>query len=350
MSTPWRYATEDATAIADGAYQLAKGLGGLTRARAVRDAWPRHDRDAWASMIEMGWLGMLVPETQGGLGMAASDVVVLLENLGRMLVPEPILQGIVSAQLLAALDGAGNADLLKDLLEGSRRVLTVSDVAVADVASVRSLRVPDATADVTLLVAADNDGFEIKAIACDSPGVMVTPHACVDGSSLSEVRIDPEAWQAGRTVGGGDPARFAWQRASDLMLLGYSAQMVGLMHEALQITLGYMALRKQFGQPIGAFQALQHRAASCYVAIVSTRATVHEACRSLARPVSLHRAAAIAKAAVSDAVLHVTKECVQFHGAIGFTDEHDIGLFLRRAMTLAARQGNARDQRASLIG
>jgi alkylation response protein AidB-like acyl-CoA dehydrogenase len=126
--------------------------------------------------------------------------------------------------------------------------------------------------------------------------------------------------------------------------------MVGLMHEALQITLGYMALRKQFGQPIGAFQALQHRAASCYVSMVSTRATVHEACRSLAQPALLHRAAAIAKAAVSDAALHVTKECVQFHGAIGFTDEHDIGLFLRRAMTLAARQGNARDQRARLIG
>jgi alkylation response protein AidB-like acyl-CoA dehydrogenase len=128
------------------------------------------------------------------------------------------------------------------------------------------------------------------------------------------------------------------------MLLGYSAFLVGLMDEALKITIGYMNMRKQFGTPIGAFQALQHRAASCYVDIVASRALVLEACRAFSTGMR-SRAACAAKARASAAALRVIKECVQFHGAIGFADEHDIGLYLRKAVTISARLGGELQQK-----
>jgi alkylation response protein AidB-like acyl-CoA dehydrogenase len=111
--------------------------------------------------------------------------------------------------------------------------------------------------------------------------------------------------------------------------------LAGLAARALELTAEYLKTREQFGVPIGSFQALQHRAASMHVEVASARALVREAARAIGHP-GQTRAAAAAKAYASDAALKVTREAIQLHGAIGFTDEHDIGLFHRRAMALVA--------------
>ncbi|MGK6305770.1 acyl-CoA dehydrogenase family protein [Variovorax sp. DT-64] len=128
----------------------------------------------------------------------------------------------------------------------------------------------------------------------------------------------------------------AWKQGRNLQRLGDAAYLCGLMDAALQLALDYMRLRRQFGVPIGSFQALQHRASAAHVDASATRALVHEAARAFgsvretwAAAASVHRAAA--------AALRVAKEVVQFHGAVGFADEHDAGLYLRRAMTVGAR-------------
>jgi alkylation response protein AidB-like acyl-CoA dehydrogenase len=150
--------------------------------------------------------------------------------------------------------------------------------------------------------------------------------------------VSCRAWDDAAVVASGPVAQAAFEHATDVMRLGYAAYLVGLAHEALQMALDFMKIRSQFGTPIGTFQALQHRAATCYVDASASRALVYEAARCFRSPTRA-RAVAAAKARASAAALHVTKECVQFHGAMGFADEHDIGLYLRKAMTFASRLG-----------
>jgi alkylation response protein AidB-like acyl-CoA dehydrogenase len=120
--------------------------------------------------------------------------------------------------------------------------------------------------------------------------------------------------------------------------LGYAALLTGLMDEALQITVGYLKDRRQFGIPIGAFQALQHRAASLYVIIKSTRALLYEAAKA---GVERRRVAALgAKAYAAKAAIQTVQECVALHGAIGYTEEYKMSLFFRRAMALAVAGGD----------
>ncbi len=124
--------------------------------------------------------------------------------------------------------------------------------------------------------------------------------------------------------------------------------MLGAMRASLDITLDYLRQRKQFGKAIGSFQALQHRAVDLYVQIELARSAIDRAVRALSSPVEAREkalAASACKARVSDAALLVAKESIQMHGAIGYTDEHDIGLFVRRALKLSAWLGNAAQHR-----
>ncbi|HVB36947.1 MAG TPA: acyl-CoA dehydrogenase family protein, partial [Vicinamibacterales bacterium] len=121
---------------------------------------------------------------------------------------------------------------------------------------------------------------------------------------------------------------------------GYSALLVGLMREALRLTLHHLKERRQFGVPIGSFQAIRHRCASMYVGVAATRALLFEACEA-AGSARQALAAAAAKAKAAEVALKLVEECVQFHGATGFSDAHDIGLFFRRAMALVRAGGDA---------
>jgi alkylation response protein AidB-like acyl-CoA dehydrogenase len=156
--------------------------------------------------------------------------------------------------------------------------------------------------------------------------------------------VSEAAWDAAPTLAEGADARRAFEGGRDMLLLALAAALVGVMDEALQQSLEYMKVRQQFGNAIGSFQALQHRAASCHVQVQAARALVYEACKADSAA-SRALACAAAKGRASAAALAVTKECVQFHGAIGFADEHNIGLYLRKAMVLAARMGGEVQQR-----
>ena len=136
----------------------------------------------------------------------------------------------------------------------------------------------------------------------------------------------------------GAPASAAFEALADALCIGRAAQLVGLMSAALDLTVEYLKTREQFGRPIGSFQALQHRAATAYVDITASRSLLYEACRAFGTA-KQGRAAAAAGARACGAALRVTQECVQLHGAIGFADEYDLGLFLRRAMALVGAAG-----------
>lgn len=357
--------TESARMILDSAIEFAEGSGGALRARVMRDKFTQLDRRTWQQILGLGWPLVAVAEEHGGLALGLDCMAALAEGTSRMLLPEPLMANVVGAALLSACAASpasagngghgghgGNAQaaghaahaLLAELMDGACLAVPVFPVTRGK-APLLLKHVPDCYAGATLLLAKDNaKRFCIRAIPIDAAGVTLHPAACVDGSMLSDVEVTAPAWDGAVTLAEGPGARAAFALAQDSLLISYAAALVGVMDEALQQTIEYMKVRQQFGTPIGAFQALQHRAATCHVEIQAARALVYEACKAT-EPALRAKAAIAAKARASAAGLRVTKECVQFHGAIGFADEHNIGLYLKKAMALSARLGGEAQQR-----
>lgn len=335
-------AQSDRELVARSATDLLQHLGGLQHARAVRDAWPKVDGAAWKAMAEAGWIGTLVPESSGGSGMDALDACALLEAAGEWLAPEPLAAAIAAATALT------KHAMLPSVLSGERLVLPALDAYDAD-SAVRAQRVGDAlvldgiVANVVdghwatdfLVPARLGDELALALVAAGTKGLVHAPAMTVDGGSVGELRLERASAQM---VATGDAARKALGDLADLSSLGRAALLSGLMRRALAMTVEYLKTRQQFGRPIGANQVLQHRAATAQVEVTVTGALVREGWRTVGT--DRQRAGASAAAArASAAAMRVTKECIQLHGAIGFTDEYDIGLFLRRAMALAGACG-----------
>jgi alkylation response protein AidB-like acyl-CoA dehydrogenase len=192
------------------------------------------------------------------------------------------------------------------------------------------------TCEGFLVNARGSDGLLVCFVDRKAPGLTIRSVPTVDGRSYGELIFDDV------------PAKSVMERAEDaaailrrylgLMLVATSAEMLGVMEGVNDMTLEYLKTRKQFGRAIGSFQALQHRAVDNYVLIESTRSLLHQVCGG-GEPVPEALASAL-KAVASSAALAVTKSAVQLHGAIGFTDEYDAGLFLKRAMWLSSYFGN----------
>jgi alkylation response protein AidB-like acyl-CoA dehydrogenase len=208
--------------------------------------------------------------------------------------------------------------------------------------------------------AAGATGFIVSARATDGAGLFWVPAQAVGlvlthewradetpigRLSLDDVRVPASAVIVAPRIAGLDALRGAIDETAVLA----SAEMLGVMEAALQMTLAYLRTRVQFGQPIGSFQALQHKAADLYVQQELVRAVLQDALRGVASDADPLAAAAVAsrcKARASDAGLRTLREVIQLHGAIGYTDEHDAGLYLKRALTLSAWLGNASAHRA----
>jgi alkylation response protein AidB-like acyl-CoA dehydrogenase len=202
----------------------------------------------------------------------------------------------------------------------------------------------------------DPTGVTLFLLAPDAPGVTVTRQTRVDGRNAALVRLADVRVDAAAVVGEVDRGAALLARVLDRATVALTAEMLGAMTTAFDMTIDYLKTRKQFGVPIGSFQALKHRAARLYVELELTRSAVMGAHRAIDEgrdDASVTRAAAIAKARASDAFVLIGNEGVQMHGGIGMTDEHDIGLFLKRARAAEQTFGDAawhRDRLAGLHG
>ena len=181
--------------------------------------------------------------------------------------------------------------------------------------------------------------LRICVVQRSGPGIAVESEATVDGGSITRLHFDRVALTDLPVMEMGPDAAAAFDEATDLMRLGYTALLTGLMDEALAMTVAYLKDRRQFGVPIGSFQALQHRVASLYVIVKASRAFLYEACKADAERRGV--AALGAKAYASQSAMQTVRECVQLHGAMGYTEEHNMSLFFRRAMSLAVAGGDA---------
>ncbi len=313
--------------IVDGISDLLDGSGGLKRVRKLQEGSLSFDREAWGKLASLGWLGAAVPEAQGGTGLAMREIALLLEHAGKRLMPEPLVLALAGSRILAAL----GSPLLADVLAG--KLIAVPVEAAID--GVTSYVSDGHVGDVFLALIGD----QAYAIARKTPGVTVESEETVDGGSITRLRLAQVKPTDLTLLAKGEVAIAAFREAQDLARLGYAALLTGLMDQALQMTVQYMKDRKQFGVPIGSFQALQHRAASLYVVIKASRALLYEACRAV--PPRRTIAALAAKSYASETAMQTVKECVALHGAMGYTAEHDMSLFFRRAMALSVAGGDA---------
>ncbi len=325
---PW---SDDQAESARMVRDSAAGFLDVARARALRGTMPGFSCEAWREMGALGWIGLLVPEGAGGTGLSMVEMCALAEELGRGLAPEPLIPCAMSAALLAE---AGERDTLAALLAGEAVVLTAwQDRAntltpCTDAAAMRRF-VPMAGGATHILLPVGDALHLLDAAACD-----ITTEATHDGGHLGTVRPG-----TGRAIG-----HAALAPALDRAALATAAYLLGGMEAAYAMTLAYLNTRQQFGRIIGSFQALQHKAADTKLHIALTRAAVEEAAAA-PTPATCSRA----KARASEAAMLVQQNCVQLSGGIGYTDQYDVGLYLRRAMVLAPAFGGAALHRARFM-
>lgn len=354
--------------LRDSAATFAK-RGGLPRIRALRGTRPGLDRAVWTQMAEQGWLGILIPEALGGQGLGFGEMAVVVQELARTLGPEPL----VSSSVLAAsvLIGSDNEALKNALLPKIASGETIAAVAFAgrfdglgsgatsvtaqgsgsDVLLQGTVHhaYPALCADDFIVAARGSDGLCLYRVPADKAGLSVKEELRADGTFAGNLTLDGVKVGKADLVAGGAKAETALQRATDAATILTCAELYGCMDQTLDITLNYLKTRVQFGKPIGSFQALQVRCVELHIQKELALGALNDAVRTLDDPKAtsnqVSMAASRAKSRCGDVALLIGREAVKLHGAIGFTDEYDIGLYLRRAMTLNAWLGNPSEHR-----
>lgn len=326
--------------IRESAAGLAPRTGDLRRIRALRFQTPGFDRGVWGQMCEMGWPGLLVAEDDGGAGQGMGAYCALTEELGAALAPEPLIGASMSAAVLRGTDLSrlldGSALVLPAWQERANRFDVGTETIVSDgrVTGTKMFILGAGGADGFLV--AGRDGLAL--VAADAAGVTLRMEKTQDGGEFGTLVLD----NAPCTPVAGDLSE-----ALDQAALATSAYLLGAMDRVFGLTLDYLRTRQQFGRPIGSFQALQHRAADLKIQVALTRASVENAA-ALWDAGDSGRVAAVsrAKARASDAAMLVCRQAIQLFGGIGYTDEADPGLFLRKAMVLMNLYGSAALHRA----
>ncbi|HET7160286.1 MAG TPA: acyl-CoA dehydrogenase family protein, partial [Burkholderiales bacterium] len=342
---------------------IARGTS-ISRVRALRGSVREYDRTLWRQIADLGWLGIAVPERHGGMGLGLAETAIVAEGLARSLAPEPYTAcAVLAAGVLIASDNdILKSELLPAMVSGERvlalawqeeaGVLDSSGIALHATSFEGGYRLNGskryvsgaAGADTYLVAARSESGLMLACMERDSAGVTTDIQTLADGRHFTTLTLRDVFVPGERIAASGDTARAALERALDHATAIASAELYGVMSRVLEMSVEYMKTRVQFGKPIGSFQALQHRAVDLHIQKELSSAVLDEALAQLEREPDAPARAAIAsraKARCSDAGVRITREAIQIHGAIGFTDEYDAGLYLKRALVLAAWLGNA---------
>ncbi|MDN5005617.1 acyl-CoA dehydrogenase family protein [Bradyrhizobium sp. GCM10027634] len=336
-------------AIRDTASAVAPRNGTLERVRKLRFTSPGFDPAVWKEMAGLGWIGLRLPESMGGVGMGVMEAVALHEELGRGLVPEPLIAASLAVRMLAVTT---EQDLVQEVIAGGTLVAlawqeTPDGIELPAGRTRCRLFVPmTGAAQYYLAPVAGSDRLQLRLF--DANELSIATHLQQDGTTVGTVEIPVDC---GRTLCG--DVRDSLRAALDEAALTSAAYLLGLAQRAFDITLDYLKQRRQFDQPLAAFQALQHRAADLMIQLTLTRASIDDAAIQAEQAVDpAWRSLAIsrAKARASDTALLVTREALQMHGAIGWADECDIGLFLRKALVVANQFGSALSHRNRFMG
>jgi alkylation response protein AidB-like acyl-CoA dehydrogenase len=370
--------TEEQSMIRDGAKAWVQEKSPVTAFRKMRDSGndAGFDKAAWAEMAEMGWAGILVPEEFGGTGLGYLTLGLVLEETGRTLTASPLISTALTATTALLLGGseAQKKNWLPKIAEGKVIATLAVDegphhapekVAMKAAKSGSGYKLSGSkrfvldggTADLIIVAArtsgkpGDKSGITLFLVDGKASGLTRETIKSVDSrgyANLTFKDVDGEA------LGSVDNGFDVLDATLDRARAGLAAEMLGAAAQSFETTLDYLKTRVQFGQPIGTFQALQHRAAKMFTDLELTRSCVEGALAAIDRNANdVAQLASLAKAKACDLDHLVSNEMVQMHGGIGMTDAHDAGLYLKRARVAEATFGNAayhRDRYATLLG
>lgn len=318
--------------------------------------------ELWRQFGELGLTGICIPEGQGGLGLGATEAALVLEEIGRNLTPSPFLTTAVAAA--RAIEGtahaerwypgilSGEAVLALAIDEGRRHAPELTAMQARrhgngfELDGSKQFVVQGASADLVLVAArtggspGETDGITLFAVPRDADGLEVENVTLADASKAARLTFDNVALDADAVVGEVDGGWGKLSRALDTGRAGAAAELVGVAAGASAITVDYLKQRKQFGRLIGEFQVLQHRAAHLYGEIEIARAAALKAAQLLdSGDDKAELMVSVAKAKAAAAADLAVREGVQMHGGIGMTDEHDIGLYMKREAVLGEMFG-----------
>jgi alkylation response protein AidB-like acyl-CoA dehydrogenase len=328
----------------------------LRQLRDSKDA-TGFSRDLWKAFAEMGFSGLLVPEAFGGSGLGCVEAGVVMEEIGRTLMPSPFLatavlaasaltRGGSEAQKSQHLPKISDGSLLAALAvdEGAKhRPLQIAMQAVRSgngfkLHGEKALVVDGHTADLLIVAArtagaaGESNGLTLFLVDPKAKGIATERTVMVDAHNAARIVFDNAEVDADSVLGEVDQGGAMLEGVLNIGRGAVAAEMVGLSEEVFGRTVGYLKERKQFGKLIGEFQALQHRAAELYIEIEITRAAVLKALQTLDGNFDqAGSAVTVAKARAGSTATLAAQEGVQMHGGMGMTDQFDIGFFMKRA-------------------
>ncbi|THD66964.1 MAG: acyl-CoA dehydrogenase [Bradyrhizobium sp.] len=350
---------EEQTMLRDSARGLISDKAPVSHLRQLRDSNDAtgFSRDLWKAFAEMGFCGLLVPENFGGSGLGCVEAGVVMEEIGRTLMPSPFLSTAVVAA--SALSRGGSAAQKSEYLPKISDGSLLAALAVDEGAKHRPLQtkmqaarsgngfrlngakafvVDGHTADLLVVAArtagaaGEREGLTLFLVDPKSKGIETERTAMVDSHNAARVVFDNVEVNADGVLGEVDQGGALLEGVLNIARGGVASEMVGLSEEVFGRTVGYLRERKQFGKLIGEFQALQHRAAQLCIEIEITRAAVLKALQTLDGNFEKAGAAvAVAKARAGSTATLAVQEGVQMHGGMGMTDQFDIGFFMKRA-------------------
>jgi hypothetical protein len=361
--------TEEQSMLRDSARGLISDKAPVSHLRQLRDAKDAtgFSRELWKSFAEMGFAGLLVPEEFGGSALGCVEAGVVMEEIGRTLMPSPFLSTAVlaasalsrggsaaqkaehlpkisSGDLIAALavdEGAKHRPLqtaLKAVRSGNGFRLSGSKALVVDGHVAGLLIVAARTAGT----AGESNGITLFLVDPRSRGIATERTIMVDSHNAARIEFADVEVNADHVLGEVDQGHALLEGVLNIGRGAVASEMVGLSEEVFGRTVNYLKERKQFGKAIGEFQALQHRAAQLYIDIEITRAAVLKALQTLdANFDKAANAVAVAKARAGTTATRAVQEGVQMHGGMGMTDQFDIGFFMKRARVCEELFGDA---------
>jgi alkylation response protein AidB-like acyl-CoA dehydrogenase len=351
--------SESQQILKDTARKFFAGECPIATVRKLMETETAYDAALWAKLAEQGFTGVIVPEEYGGMGLGKVELILLLEEAGYALLPGPFFSTVALA--VPVIDALGTSSQKKKYLapipagQARSTLALVEENGSWDPAQMRlsaagdrltgtKLFVTDAAAASFIVVAARNGVFMVET---NAPGLRLQP---MKGMDLTRriYSVEFKNTPAEKLDGVGDLSR-----ALDIATAALAAEMTGGMQRVLETTVAYAKTRKQFGKPIGIFQAVQHLCADMYLETESSRSAAYYASWALEENApDAARAVSIAKMYASDAGRTVGNRGIQVHGGMGFTWENDLHLYYRRAKASETMLGDAtfhRERIAKLV-
>jgi alkylation response protein AidB-like acyl-CoA dehydrogenase len=350
--------SDDQEALRQSAREVLSDKAGPAAYRTAMGTKTGTDDALWKTVTELGWSGVAIDEQHGGLGLGLIELAILMEETGRALAPVPFFSTVALAgQLLEQAAGGGRDEALREIASGGRRATAALgqkdgryDAGGVSVKAARTENgwkfsgtaalAPEAhLADLIVVLARTararnpEEGLSLFLVPASALKSKPKPQASLDGSRrLADVKLGGVEVPADALISEEGNAWPLVARALDRAAVLLSAEAVGVASATLERAVAYARERTQFDRPIGSFQAISHRCADMLLVTETARSHVYYAAWALEEGApDAHLAAATAKAAASDAARIVANDSIQVHGGIGFTWEHDMHLFYRRA-------------------